>query len=320
MLTFASKVAEIGNIPMATKSLVKTLGDSEIKLLRIFKAVVESGGVSAAETELNVGRSTISKHLSDLELRLDLKLCHRGPSGFCVTTAGQRVLEAAEHLLDSVSEFRGRVNDIKEKLAGTVRIALFDQCVSNPHARLPQAIHEFNRQAPNVDIELALEPPTVIETKLIGGQLDIGIIAHHRPSPSLEYAPLYGEKMYLYCGVHHPFFNMNQELITLDSIREAGYAGIGVNSPNLKMGQRMGLRRNARVQNEHALSLLVLSGRYVGFLPSHMAEDFVRRGEMKAILPETYGYQSEFSAAIRRSPEPSRSTRLFLETLISAHG
>ena len=67
---------------MRRETLATRIGDTDIRLLRIFKTVVESGGLSAAEIELNIGKSTISKHISDLELRLDLKLCNRGPAGF----------------------------------------------------------------------------------------------------------------------------------------------------------------------------------------------------------------------------------------------
>ena len=48
------------------------IGDYEIKQLKIFKVVADCGGFSAAETELNVSRSTISIHISNLESRLNL--------------------------------------------------------------------------------------------------------------------------------------------------------------------------------------------------------------------------------------------------------
>ena len=43
------------------------LGDMDLRLLRVFKAVVECGGMSAAELELNIGSSTLSRHMKDLD-------------------------------------------------------------------------------------------------------------------------------------------------------------------------------------------------------------------------------------------------------------
>ncbi|MBT6272678.1 MAG: LysR family transcriptional regulator [Chromatiales bacterium] len=43
----------------------------------MFQTIVHSGGITAAELSLDVGRSTISRQLSDLELRLGVNLCER---------------------------------------------------------------------------------------------------------------------------------------------------------------------------------------------------------------------------------------------------
>ncbi len=304
---------------MARKSLVTNIGDADLKLLRIFKAVVESGGLSAAETELNIGRSTISKHLADLEFRFDLKLCNRGPAGFSLTEDGEKVLRAAENLLESVSGFRAEVNEIKKKLVGTIRVSLFDQSASNPESHLAKSINAFNQLAPDVEIDLSVEPPNVIETMVIGGQTDVGIIAEHRVSPSLTYTPLYGENMYLYCGQENPLFERPQEKLSFEEVRKASYAGISVNSPNLHIGQELKFRRSAKVQSEEALSILILSGRYLGFLPDHLTKDFEQRGIMKPLLPETINYRVEFSAVTRRTPKPNRITDLFVQTLVQEH-
>lgn len=295
------------------------IGDSDIRLLRVFKTVVESGGLSAAEVELNIGKSTISKHITDLELRLGLKLCTRGPAGFALTEDGAKVLQAADHLLVSVSQFRNEVSEIKEQLGGTIRISLFDQCASNPDSRLARAIHRFNEAAPSVQIELSLEPPNVIETMVISGQLDIGIIALHRPSTSLNYAPLYGENMFLYCGREHPLFEIpDRELRTSDLLRY-NYVGLSVNSPNLIVGQQLGFQRSAKVQSEQALAILILSGRYIGYLPDHLAQDFVDQEKMRMVLPDETQYRTRFAAVTRKQPEPTRVTKLFLEVLQSEH-
>ncbi len=304
---------------MTRKSLATRISDTDIRLLRIFKTVVESGGLSAAEIDLNIGKSTISKHISDLELRLNLKLCNRGPGGFSLTEDGQKVLRAAEDLLISVSQFRTEVNEIKEQLAGTIRVALFDQCASNPEAHLSRTIAEFNKSAPAVEIELSLEPPNVIETMVISGRLDLGIVALHRPSPSLNYVPLYGENMYLYCGHGHPLYGAQGPGLSMSDVQSFGYAGISVSSPNQMVGQRLGFRRAAKVQSEQALAILIMSGRYMGFLPDHLAKEFVDKNQMQAVLPEMFHYRSNFAAIARKHPAPTRVSKLFLDHLSRHH-
>ncbi|MGL6046421.1 MAG: LysR family transcriptional regulator, partial [Vogesella sp.] len=71
------------------------VSDFDIRLLRIFKTVVECGSFSAAESVLGISRSAISLHMGDLEKRLGVCLCRRGRAGFALTDEGREVLRAA---------------------------------------------------------------------------------------------------------------------------------------------------------------------------------------------------------------------------------
>ena len=62
--------------------MLMNLSEGDLRLLRVFAKVVEAGGFSAAQIELNVSQSTISTHMTALEQRLGMRLCERGRSGF----------------------------------------------------------------------------------------------------------------------------------------------------------------------------------------------------------------------------------------------
>ncbi|WP_300405136.1 LysR family transcriptional regulator, partial [uncultured Nocardioides sp.] len=145
--------------------LIPQIGNADLKLLRIFKTVAECGGISAAESELNTGRSTISKHLSDLETRLGFRLCNRGPAGFFLTDEGAQVLTATDALLESVRDFRTRMNEVRQKLVGTLRIAAFDQRRQRAHetrliARNRLAEPEAATIGESMSLSLSLMAPT----------------------------------------------------------------------------------------------------------------------------------------------------------------
>ncbi len=65
-----------------------SLGDTELRLLRVFASVVQYGGFSSAQTALGMTQATISTHMRHLEDRLGLRLCSRGRSGFLLTDEG----------------------------------------------------------------------------------------------------------------------------------------------------------------------------------------------------------------------------------------
>ncbi|MCG8361586.1 MAG: LysR family transcriptional regulator [Kiloniellales bacterium] len=304
---------------MIQKALLGRVSDVDIRLLRVFRSVVACGGISAAELELNIGRSTISRHVSDLELRLGVKLCERGPAGFALTAEGEQIYDASSRLLSAINAFQDSVDEVHQRLSGHLAIALFDKTVSNPQARLSETIAIFDEAAPEVTIEIHKEPVNVIESGLLSGRFALAIIPTHRQSNSLDYFPLYPEQMYLYCGRGHPLFGQPDADISQADVRRCKYAGIGFHSPNMMVSHRLKLTRSADVYDEEALAALILSGRYLGFLPDHYAHDFVERGEMWRLRPDTYHYQSDHSAILRRAPKPSRLVATFLDCLLRAH-
>ena len=124
------------------------IADLDLKLLKLFKTVVECGGFAAAETELNISRSTISIHMSKLEARLGLSLCQRGRSGFVLSEEGAAVYQAVNRLLEQIEDFRSQLNGLHVQLAGELRILTSDSVLLDPRCPLTPALGEFARQAP----------------------------------------------------------------------------------------------------------------------------------------------------------------------------
>ncbi len=305
---------------MARKSAITRVADVDIRLLEIFRTVVACGGFTAAEFELNIGRSTISKHISDLETRLKLKLCHRGPAGFSLTSDGEHVLSAAAELFTSIDKFQEQLDEAHAELTGKLRIAFHDHSSSNPEARISEAIRLFRDSAPGVTLDISVEPPNTIEEGVINGQFNLGIVPLHRQSPMLNYANLYPEHMRLYCGQQHELYQNMPAQLELSELRKYSYAGLSFNSPNMSIHQQLKLRKSAFVQNEVALTLLILSGRYLGFLPTHIAQLFIDTGLICEVNNEDTRFTSTMSAIVRKSASQGRRLNIFLECLCRAHG
>ena len=304
---------------MVKKALLGQVGDTEIRLLRIFKAVIECGGLSAAELELNIGRSTVSRHIKDLEDRLGLVLCRRGRAGFALTADGQRVYDAAQRLLEAMDAFRGDVRDLHADLVGNLALGIFDKTVSNPQAHIGRAIRDFRRAAPEVAVDITVGTTNSIESAVIDGRFHVGIVPDHRRSDSLDYHELFNEQMFMYCGRQHPLFGADHGSLVWADLQDYDYAGLGFHSPNMDATHRFQLRRRASVSDQEAIATLILSGCYIGFLPDHYAATFLRDGTMRRVEHPECMYDVQFVAILRRSPEPSRVAQAFLDALRAAH-
>lgn len=301
------------------RALLGRLSDIDLRLLRVFKAVADCGGMAAAELELNIAMSTISRHIKDLEERLGLVLCRRGRAGFALSPEGEKVYAAAEQLLSATESFRSSLHEIHQGLGGELHVALFEKTATNPDAHISQAIAAFRQAAPEVALHLHVGSITMIEQGVMRGQFLLGIVPEHRRSESLVYDELFDEVMNLYAGPGHPWFRPTRHAPGWQDLREQSLAGLGYHSPNMMLAHEHRLDREATASDQEGVATLVLSGGFVGFLPDHYADSFVRKGLMRAVSPRTLNYSCRFSCVHRRAPALSRAAEIFREALINAH-
>ena len=303
----------------ANRAHLGQISDMDLRLLQVFRAVVDCGGMAAAELELNIGTSTVSRHIKDLETRLGLTLCRRGRAGFALTPEGEKIYAQTTALLAATEAFKAGVDDIHQRMGGQLHLAVFDKTASNPQARIAQALSAFTAQAPEVGLNLHVSTLNGIERAVIDGSYQMGIIPGHRSSDVLHYTPLFGETMLLYCGPGHALFQSDNVGMDWDGMRSHAFAGLGYHSPNMEITQRQRLTRAATGFDQESIATLILSGRFLGFLPNHYARGFVQTGHMRVVKPELFRYECEFFAITRRAPELARSTRALLACLQDAH-
>ncbi|MBR0566096.1 LysR family transcriptional regulator [Azoarcus sp. L1K30] len=304
---------------MKPRALLTSLAEADLRLLRIFIAIAESGGLAAAELRLNISRSVISRHLKDLEIRLGVRLCERGRSGFALTEEGGTVLDAARRLLSQIEGFRREVAGLHGGMRGELNLAVFDKFVTNPECKLAEAIAAFGVEAPGVTLNLHVSGTIAIEKGLLEGLFQVAIHPFHRASESLLSWPLFSEQMSLYGAPDHPLLRAG---IALDdaTLRKADFVGLGYHSPNMEHFWRLGLQPAARAHEQEGSVVLIRSGRYLGFLPEHYALSFEQAGVLKRIPSDTLQYRCDWHVSIARSPAPGRIARHFTSRLRVLHG
>jgi DNA-binding transcriptional LysR family regulator len=288
-------------------------GDADLRLLKIYRKVVECGGFSAAEVELNISRAAISMAMNDLETRLGLRLCQRGRSGFALTDDGAEVYQATLQLLAAVEGFRTRVNGLHAWLKGELNIGITDNLVTMPQMHITNSLSALKERGPEVRINIRMIPPNEIELAVLDGRLHTGVIPALKSLPGLHYRPLYAETSQLYCASGHPLFEVDevteQHLGECDAVVPA-YA----QTPEIKALHET-LRASASATDREGIAFLVLSDRYIGYLPTHYAERWVASGRMRALNPERWHYLTHYSAITRKGAPPNPVLETYLEEL-----
>ena len=292
------------------------VGDIDLRLIRVFKAVAECGSLSAAQTKLGLSLPTISKHLSDLETRFGMRLCHRDRSGFHLTQQGEQALAYIDELLAAVDHFQTNVAGLNEKLVGRIEIGVVDFAVSDENNPLIQAIAKYREAAPHVTITPRMGAPSEVERGVIDGTFHVGIVPDYQRLSGLEYAYLYDETAGLYCGGQHPLAQailnggpLAEEEVYKHELVHRGF----FESDNLRQVKQK-FPVGSVVDQTEALLALVRSGVYLGFFPIHCAKAMA--GEVHEILPEAFRYSMPICAVFRRNRHRSAVLREFLELVL----
>lgn len=298
--------------------MLNNLNEGDIRLLKVFAKVVDAGGFSAAQIDLNISQSTISTHMTSLEQRLGVRLCDRGRSGFRLTERGQLIYQASQRLFAALDEFRSDAGAARNCLTGNLAVGIVDSLITNPVCCLHQAIAAFNHKAPEVQFTIRVTSPAEIERMVLEGSCDLGLGTCGQHSPYLDYEDLFEERQVLFCGRGHPMFAPEQD-ITLSDLTDQQFVRRAYAAPE-KLPPGMRLTSTAVADLMEGAAAFILSGVYVGFLPVHVAQHWVALDQMRPILAETLGYQNPVYLVTRKTEEKKPVLSVFLKDLRSAHG
>jgi LysR family transcriptional regulator, nitrogen assimilation regulatory protein len=99
----------------------------DLRRLRYFRAIAESGSFSAASRALLIAQPALSHHMRELEQIFGGKLFERSRNGVRVTEAGHLLLERSRIILEEVATAEEAMRQLKRRqlaAARTIRIAI----------------------------------------------------------------------------------------------------------------------------------------------------------------------------------------------------
>ncbi|MEM9084855.1 MAG: LysR family transcriptional regulator [Pseudomonadota bacterium] len=321
-LSFASKKAMFRYLHLIIAKyhtqMLPPLSDADLRLLRVFQTIVESGGISRAQPVLNTSQSTISTQLANLEDRLGFKLCNRGRAGFSLTKRGRIVHDELKTLFSAIDDFRLRVSEGASAIEGELRLGLIEATISHPDLRFAEAVKQFRRRSEKSIIDLHIESIINLETMVLDGVLHLALSYCHHKLPSLIYREIFSERHFLYCGSGHPLFDESCSQKLADGIEKAKYVSRSYLEESA-MPPHLSLQSAAKTDNIEGMAHLIKSGEYIAFLPDHFAQQWVELGEMRALLPETINHDAAFHLILARGNRLPSVANAFLEDFLNAH-
>lgn len=292
------------------------VSDFDIRLLRVFRAVVEEGGFVKAQARLNLAPSTLSEHIKDLEFRLGFTVCLRGRRGFKLTEQGEKLYAATKEMFDHLELFQNKVASLGERSAGVIELGLVDSVITETTVPVSQVIHEFYKLKPDVQVHITIAPPPDLEVALRDGLIDVAIGPFPGDQKTLHRETLYTERQSLFCGTSHPLFRRPAKDIDQEVLRQYDFVACDYPS-QADLGQ---IEPKTTVRTIEALAILILSGEYIGYLPRHAARRWIQESVLWELNEEVFAFDAEFSILTRKVNVEDPTQRAFIRLVKQMSG
>ena len=284
---------------------MRTLTNLDMRLIRIFRAIVECQGLRNAEQVLHLSQSRISAGLLELESRIGARLCQRGRAGFSLTETGATVYEASHELFEAADRFCSQIGDVSANYQQILRLGTVDAVATNRDLWLATVLSQLRENIPNLIIDFSTASPSELEKQLTTGSRDIIVMPAFHKKKGLNYQKLLDEKHSLYCARGHQLFEKKDSEIERNDIGKASFIARGyMQEYDLQLVEHC--TAEATVETMEAQLVLILTGGYIGYLPGHYAKPWVEMGVLRCMKDRQLSYNSTLYAVTQPSGSENR--------------
>lgn len=145
------------------------MADPSWALVESFVRVVEAGSLTGAARASGLSQPTLSRHVSELEDALGVRLFDRMPRGMQLTPQGAALWERAQALGAQMDGFLRAASGLSEQVAGTVRVSVSE---TMSVLILPRWLGAFHAAHPQIEIEWVVDNRT---SDLLGREADVAV-------------------------------------------------------------------------------------------------------------------------------------------------
>lgn len=287
--------------------------------MEVYVAVVEQGGFSAAARALSLTPSAVSKLISRLESRLNVRLINRSTRQFRLTPEGREFYERSASILASIEDAERAAASAVEAVG---RIRLNTSSVYLAH-RLNPLLPQFLARFPGVTLDIA-QTDTVVD--LMADHTDIAVRTGPLKSSSLIARKLGETRLTVaaspaYLERHGTPLHPNE--LSRHNLLRFGYSRSVRDWPFREGDTEIAVTPSGRVQvnDGEGMRQLALAGLGIVRMGSFVVADDIRSGRLVPLLEEfNPGDREEFYAVYvgQKGPLPSRIRALL--DFLAEHG
>jgi DNA-binding transcriptional LysR family regulator len=289
----------------------------DLHALASFVAVVHAGSFVGGADALGLSKAAVSRHVSELEARLDVRLLHRTTRRLSLTDEGQRFHARAVELLAAADELETEARSSRGEAAGLLRI---NAPLTFGNLHLAPLWPRFLEANPKVRLDVSLNDRVV---DLVDEGYDIAIrITNLKPS-QLVSRRLATTRMVLCASpgylARHPV-PMHPGDLAAHAVVSYSYFSGGDEWRFSGPGGEAGVRVNPRMHTNSGDScrIAALQDHGVILQPDFLVGPDLRQGTLVELMPQYRAVELGIHAVYASRKQLPQKTRRLVDCLVAA--
>ncbi|MBF0713629.1 LysR family transcriptional regulator [Gemella sp. GH3] len=172
--------------------------------LSYINTILKQQNLTKAAKKLYISQPYLSKIIKNIEEELGVQIFYKNKNIIKLTFAGERYIHYLKQINKIENKLYNEISLIKTNKKGKVKLGINSALAT---AFLYKVIPEFNKNNPDVIIELIEKNQNISEYMLIENDLDLVIGMSPIANKNLSYNTLYSEKLYLFIPKKHHLYN-----------------------------------------------------------------------------------------------------------------
>ncbi len=254
----------------------------EIRQLRAFVAIAESGTFTAGALRVHVTQAAISMQIRQLETEIGAKVFVRAPRHVILTEAGEQLLRRARHILREHDAALDEIAELAGAERGRLRIGSASAMVLTE--QLPAILKELRKQHPAAEITVTSGTSEVLVDQILAGEVDVAFVSLPVDVRGIKTERLSQDQLVAIASPHHKLSKQR----TISAYTLAG--------ERLILGERGGntrrlidqffaqagvtLRVAMELSRQQAIKRMVEEDMGVGIVPLQSVKEEVEKGRL----------------------------------------
>src|ERR671921_1025275 len=290
----------------------------QIETLKIFCDLVETRSFSQAAERNFVTQSAVSQQVRGLEGKFKRRLLERvrGRRELHLTQEGEAFYEASREVLQAYGRLEEGMRQLSGTVGGTVRVATV---YSVGLHELPAVVREFMAKYPKAKIDLEYSRTTRVVRDVLGGAVDLGVVAYPEKRRGLEVVNLKGDRLVFICRPEHPL--ANRKKLRASDLQGQSFVHFERDIPTRRATDRIlraygvTVQRVAEFDNIETIKRAVEVGLGVAVVPRPSVLDEQRTGQLAVVALAEEDWQRSVGVIYRSDRVLSTAASKFVELL-----